>query len=283
MSRILIVGGQGQLGRALRTYFSADSRFDVQSWQRPQQDITQPQITEQIVNLCPDVVINAAAWTNVDGAESNIDAAYAANTLGPKYLAEGCAKTGALLVQISTNEVFAGLEGHFYREYDLPSPNGIYARSKASGERAIQLHCQRWMVVRVAWLFGPGGNNFPAKIVAAADKNGALRVVSNETGNPTYAPDVAQAIGKLIEADRVGIYHLINQGHASRFELARTVLAASGRGEIPLTPILASDWLRPAPSPLHAVLVNQCAAAVGITLRPWQEAAEEYARNELTK
>lgn len=283
MSRVLIVGGRGQLGRSLQTYFASQPTFTVQSWQRPENDVTQPQIVEQLADLRPDIVINAAAWTNVDGAESNVDAAYAANALGPQYLAEGCQRAGALLIHVSTNEVFAGEEGQFYREYDQPSPRAVYARSKAAGERAVQLHCQRWMIVRVAWLFGPGGNNFPAKIAAAADRNGALRVVSNEIGNPTYAPDVAQAIGQLIEADRAGIYHLVNEGYTSRYELARTVLAASGRTQIPLTPISASDWPRPAPPPLHAVLVNQTAAALGIKLRPWQEAAKEYALSELVK
>lgn len=283
MSRILIVGGRGQLGRALYTHFASQPALDLHTWQRPQHDLTQPQIVDQIMDLRPDIVMNAAAWTNVDGAERNIDAAYAANALGPKYLAEGCERAKSLLVHISTNEVFAGTEGNFYHEYDQPSPQSVYARSKSAGERAIQLHCQRWMIVRVAWLFGPGGNNFPAKIVAAADKNGALRVVSNEIGNPTYAPDVAIAIGQLIESNRHGIYHLVNEGYTSRFELARSVLAASGRGEIPLTPILASEWQRPAPPPLHAVLINQSASALGIRLRPWQAAAEEYATAELRR
>ncbi len=281
MTRVLIVGGRGQLGRALQSIFTRQSGYDVVTWQRPAQDVSDARITRTVAELRPDMVINAAAWTNVDGAEANPDAAFAANMLGPKYLAEGCQRCDALFVHVSTNEIFAGEVGKFYREYDQPAPSSIYSRSKLAGESAIQLHCQRWMIVRVAWLFGPGGNNFPSKIVAAADKNGALRVVEDEIGNPTYAPDVAVAIQQLIEADRPGIYHAVNEGHTSRFELARTVLAARGRAHIPLTPIPASAWPRPAPPPLHAVLVNQAAAALNIKLRPWQEAAEEYARAEL--
>lgn len=281
MTRVLIVGGRGQLGRALSQHFSRQENADFITWQRPEYDLTQPQISQQIAELRPQVVINAAAWTHVDGAEANPDAAFAANMLGPRYLAEGCERCKALLLHVSTNEVFAGEPGRFYHEYEQLAPRSIYARSKAAGESAVQLHCQRWMIVRVAWLFGPGGNNFPAKIVAAADKNGALRVVSDEIGNPTYAPDVTQAIDQLIRLDQTGIYHLVNQGYASRFDFARLILQASGRQSVPVTPISAADWPRPAPPPLHAVLVNQAAAALEVTLRPWQEAVEAYAKLEL--
>ena len=136
----------------------------------------------------------------------------------------------------------------------------------------------RLYIIRVAWLFGPGGANFPSKITAAADKMGALRIVADEFGNPTYAPDVAAALLQLIETGRYGIYHLVNSGQASRFAFAQTVLQMNGRGHIPLTPIAHTEWPRPAPPPLHAVLVNQAAAALGITLRPWQAALEEYVR-----
>jgi dTDP-4-dehydrorhamnose reductase len=227
-----------------------------------------------VAALRPDVLINAAAWTNVDGAEANPDAAYAANALGPKYLAEGCAACNALLVHVSTNEVFAGTPGRFYREYDLPAPGGVYASSKAAGERAVLTTWGRSIIVRVAWLYGVGVNNFPSKIMAAADKHGSLRVVDDEFGNPTYAPDAAEAILRLVELNRPGVYHLVNEGCASRYEFACAVLAASGRTHIPVTPIPASEWPRPAQPPLHAVLVNQAAAALGVSLRPWRTALE---------
>jgi dTDP-4-dehydrorhamnose reductase len=130
--------------------------------------------------------------------------------------------------------------------------------------------------VRVAWLYGPGGNNFPAKIIQAADRLGSLRVVADEVGNPTYAPDAAQAMLQLIQQGCYGIYHLTNQGQASRYEWAREILSQSGRGEVPVTPIALADWPRPAPPPPHAVLVNQAAAALGIQLRPWQVALQDY-------
>jgi len=273
---ILITGSSGQLGQALATRFAP--AHQVTLWRRPAHNIADPSCAGAVAALAPDVVINAAAWTDVDGAERAPDAVYAVNALGPKYLAEGCARCGATLVQISSNEVFAGDAGRFYWEYDEPGPQTIYARSKAAGERAVRQMLDRLYIVRVAWLYGPGGSNFPAKILAAADKYGRLRVVADEWGNPTYAPDVAAGLERLLETGRYGAYHLVNEGCASRHEWAGELLRLSGREQIPLTPIPAREWPRPAMPPPHAVLVNQAAAALGIRMSPWQEALAEYIR-----
>lgn len=273
---VLVVGGMGQLGRAFLSVFGALPGVRTSSWDLPEDDITDPAISDRIAGLHPDLVLNAAAWTNVDGAESNPDGAYASNALGPRHLAEGCKRCGASLVQISTNEVFPGMPGQFYREYDMPAPSSVYARSKAAGERAVQMTLDQHYVVRIAWLFGQWGNHFPIKIVAAADKYGALRVVDDEIGNPTYTFDVARSVARLVETGRYGIYHLVNEGSASRFEFAREVLVRTGRQAIPIEPISLDTWPRPAPPPKHAVLVNQAAAALGIRLPSWQDALDEY-------
>jgi dTDP-4-dehydrorhamnose reductase len=268
----LLVGAHGQLGRALKHTFGSLAGAQLTCWGHDDHDISRPESAGEVAVLRPDLVINAAAWTNVDGAESQPASAYAANALGPLYLAEGCVACQAALVHFSTNEVFCGEPGRVYYEYDAPDPNGVYARSKAAGERAAAQRLDRLFVVRVAWLFGPGGNHFPAKIIAAADRHGALRVVANEFGNPTYAPDVADALLRLVQTERYGIYHLVNQGMASRLDFATAALAATGRTQVPLTPIRSDEWPRPAPPPLHAVLANQTAAQLGIELRPWQDA-----------
>jgi dTDP-4-dehydrorhamnose reductase len=276
MEHVLLVGAQGQLGRAFQAYYRTKPGVRLTAAVRPVYEITAPAIADQLAAMAPDVVINCAAWTNVDAAESHPDAAYAVNALGPLHLAEGCRRCGAMLVQISTNEIFAGLPTHFYREYDQPAPASVYARSKLAGERAAAQLCSRLLIARTAWLFAPGGVNFPSKIVAAADQRGQLSVVDDEWGNPTYAPDAAAAIARLVELGRCGVYHIVNQGWASRFEFAQTVLQASGRGQIPLTPIPHTAWPRSSQPPLHAVLVNQAAAALGVELRPWPAAVEEY-------
>lgn len=272
---ILLIGARGQLGRALH-HAGLAAGHQISAWDRDEVDITHPEAAQKVADLAPDVVINAAAWTHVDGAEAAPDAAYAANTLGPAHLAQGCRRCAADLLHISTNEVFPGEPGQLYREYDPVRPGSVYARSKAAGERAARQIWDRLYIVRVAWLYGPGGNNFPGKIIQAADRLGSLRVVADEVGNPTYAPDAAQAIFRLIDTGCYGIYHLINQGRASRYEWAKEILSQSGRGEIPVTPIPLADWPRPAPPPPHAVLANQAAAALGIQLRPWQVALQDY-------
>jgi len=282
--RVLITGGQGQLGRSLQTALARRPQVDVSVWELRDHDIADPLAAQWVADLAPDVVFNAAAWTNVDGAEADPQAAYAANTLAPKYLAEGCARCGAALLQVSTNEVFAGRPGIFYREYD-PTDGGAsaYARSKLAAERAVTQMLDRLYIVRIAWLFGPGGSNFPTKIAAAADRNGSLRVVDDECSNPTYAPDAAEAMVQLVESGRCGIYHLVNDGWCSRYDLARAVLEGSGRGHVPITAIKSSDWVRPTTPPPHAVLLNEAGAALGIRLRPWQEAVAEYCRSELVE
>lgn len=279
---VLVIGALGQLGRPLVKVFADKVGHRVTAWDVGEIDITQPGTVDVIARLAPDLVINSAAWTNVDAAEARPDAAYAVNALGPKYLAAGCARCGAAMVQISTNEVFPGAPGTFYREYDQTTMAGsTYARSKLAGERAAAQMTDRLYLVRIAWLFGPGGVNFPTKIVAAADKHGALRVVTDETGNPCYAPDVAVAISRLVETGHFGNYHLVNSGYCNRYELAQAVLAASGRSAVAVTPIDSGEWTRPTQPPPHAVLINQAGAALGIVLRPWQEAVAEYATNEL--
>lgn len=273
---VIVVGGLGQLGRALMAALAA-AGHDAVVWDMPAVNITQPAVADAVVAARPDALINAAAWTNVDAAEANPHATYAVNALGPRWLGEGCARAGALMLHVSTNEVFAGTPGRFYYENDLPQPAGTYARSKVAGEAAATFACPRLIIARIAWLFGPGGVNFPTKIAEAADKHGALRVIHDEVGNPTYAPDAAAAMVRMLEINRPGIFHLVNEGVASRFELAQAVLDGSGRSHVAVTPIAAAEWQRAAPPPLHAVLINQAAAALGVTLRPWQDAVREYA------
>lgn len=272
--RVLVVGANGQLGKAIQT--ACDPHHALTIWGHGDADIAEASVVAKIEHLQPDLVINCAAWTNVDGAEKEPDRAYAVNALGAMHLATACARCEATMVQVSTNEVFAGTPGSFYYEYDQPAPVSVYARSKAAGEVAASRLLERLYIVRVAWLFGQGSNNFPSKIINAADRKGALSVVDEEFGNPTYAPDVSEAIFRLVQSKHYGIYHLVNQGHTSRFGLAQAVLQATGRGHISLSPIRMADWPRPAPPPPHAVLVNQAAAALGIQLRPWQEAVHAY-------
>jgi len=272
--RVVITGHKGQLGRQLVDAFAG---HEILGLDMPEDDITRPTISARIADCRPDLVIHAAAYTDVDGCETNPEVAFRANAVGTQNIALGAARAGAATLYISTNEVFEGTRRDPYREWDAPNPTSIYARSKAAGEQIVRdLAGGRFYIVRVAWLFGPGGVNFVTKILAGAEKAGALGVAADEFGNPTYAPDLAIALTRLTASNHYGIYHLTNSGFCSRFEFAREILRLAGKPDLPITPILSADWPRPSRPPLHAILANTAGDALGIALRPWKDAVGEY-------
>ena len=271
--RTVITGHNGQLGRQLISAFGV---HDVLPLDLPDDDITDPAVIERVARFAPQLIVHGAAFTDVDGAEKDPELAYRINAFGTQNLALAAQRTGAAMMLVSTNEVFDGSQRELYREWDAPNPMGTYARSKAAGEHIVRDLLRQFYIVRVAWLFGPGGNNFITKILAGAEKYGALRVAADEFGNPTYAPDAAVAMARLAETGHFGIYHLTNSGFCSRYEFAREVMRLAGKPDLPITPILSADWPRPSKPPLHAVLANTAAANLGITLRPWQTALAGY-------
>jgi dTDP-4-dehydrorhamnose reductase len=271
--RVVITGHRGQLGRQLVAAFGD---HDLLNLDLPCDDITDPAVSACIAAHQPDLVLHAAAYTDVDRCEGDTEKAFRVNAIGTQNVALGARQADAALLYVSTNEVFDGSRRDLYREWDQPSPLSAYARSKWAGEQIVRDLSKRFYIVRVAWLFGPGGTNFVTKILAAAERSGALRVAADELGNPTYAPDVAAAIAKLVGTGRYGIYHLVNSGFCSRYELAREVMRLAGRPDLPVTPILNAEWARPSRPPLHSVLTNTAGSASGVTLRPWQAALAEY-------
>lgn len=271
--RTVITGHNGQLGRQLISAFGA---HDVLALDLPNDDITDPAVMERIARFAPQLIVHGAAFTDVDGAEKDPELAYRVNAFGTQNLALAAQRTGAAMMLVSTNEVFDGSQRELYREWDAPNPISTYARSKAAGEHIVRDLLRQFYIVRVAWLFGPGGNNFITKILASAEKHGALRVAADEFGNPTYAPDAAVAMARLAETGHFGIYHLTNSSFCSRYEFAREIMRLAGKPDLPITPILSADWPRPSKPPLHAVLANTAAANLGITLRPWQAALADY-------
>jgi dTDP-4-dehydrorhamnose reductase len=273
--RLVITGHKGQLGQQL---LRALSGHDILGIDVPEYDIAAyPAIADTVAGFNPDVVIHAAAYTNVDGCVRDPDLAMRINGLGTQNLALACQRCGAALVYISTNEVFDGTAGRAYLETDATNPINPYAYSKCMGEIYVRALLSRYYIVRIAWLFSPGGSNFPAKIIAAARERGQLSLVTDEVSSPTYAPDLVAALPRLVASGRFGIYHLANEGICSRFEFASAILKGAGLGEVPLTPILSSAYARPSQPPLYAPLRNFAASqALGIGLRPWQEALAEY-------
>jgi dTDP-4-dehydrorhamnose reductase len=274
--RISITGHKGQLGRALLARWPDASGADL-----PEVDITRAESIDAAIDAVrPDVIVHCAAMTDVDGAARDPALAYRINGLGTQNVAQAAARAGAALVYVSTNEVFDGAKREPYFEFDAPNPINPYGKSKRAGEWFTAHLTSRFYIIRTAWLSAPGGRNFAHRIQELADEHGQLRVVTDEVANPTFVDDLADAIVKLISAGRFGIYHLTNAGHCSRYEYARKILELSGRGHIPVEPITLADYPRPSTPPPFAPLANTAAAALGITLRPWEEALEEFLRKD---
>ncbi len=272
--RVFITGCDGQLGRALYESLTAHT---LAGCDLPHTDITdRSAITEAIAEFAPQIVIHTAAWTDVDGCARDPERAYRVNALGTQNVALACGSTDAALAMISTNEVFDGESEQPYREWDSPHPINPYAQSKAAGEWFTRHLLTRFYIVRTAWLYGPGGRNFPHRIIELADELGSLRVVTDEVSNPTFVPDLAAALAQLIETEAFGIYHLTNDGYGSRYDFAREILRVAGRQEVPIERITREAFARDSTPPAFAPLANTAAAALGIRLRPWQEAVGEF-------
>lgn len=276
--RVLLTGHRGQLGRALVRRLGDD----VTGLDLPEHDITDPASVQSAFDAArPEVVIHAAALTHVDFCAENPAEALRINAGGAQNVVLACLARDVPLLYVSTNEVFDGQASAPYQEYDQPRPINPYGRSKYAGEQIVQQHLTRFYIARTAWLYAPDGTNFLHKIVARAREGGALRVVTDEVGSPTYAEDLADAILRLIETGRYGTYHLVNEGECSRYEFAQEALRAAGLGETPIEPITGDAFERPSVPPPYSPLSNTLGALAGVRLRPWQEAVADFVESHL--
>ena len=224
----------------------------------------------------PDIVINSAAYTDVDGCEENQDIAYAVNGDGVENLALGCREVDCPLVHVSTDYVFDGTARDPIREDGKIGPISVYGKSKLKGEEAIQKILDKFFIVRTAWLYGINGGNFPKTMLELAKNHSEITVVYDEVGTPTYTPDLAYAISQLIDTDYYGIYHITNSGHCSWCEFARYIFEVAG-SDVNVIPVTASEFARPAPRPHYSVLENKRWIDKGFEpLRHYKDAAKEY-------
>lgn len=275
--RTLIFGAKGQLGRDLSAVFRDCS--EVAGHDLPELDIADVAAVRAAVDaFTPGIVINAAAYTDVDGAEDALEVAFRVNETGARNVAEAAAQIGAPVVFYSTDYVFNGAKRTPYLPEDPPAPLGVYARSKAAGEAATRAANPKHFIIRTAWLYGPGGNNFVEKMLRAAAVRPELKVVAEEIGSPTHTLDLAEATLALVRTQAYGVYHAVNAGSCSRFEFAKRIVALAGL-TTPVTPCTAAEFPTKAPRPVYSVLSSEKLERVsGYRLRPWEEALEHYIR-----
>jgi dTDP-4-dehydrorhamnose reductase len=278
MSRWLVLGAGGMLGHDLLTALEA-AGHDVTGRVRAELDITDQAAVEAAVAAAkPDVVVNCAAWTAVDDAESHEDEALAVNGGGTALVARACAAAGARLVHVSTDYVFAGDAARPYAEDDPTGPRTAYGRTKLAGEQAVRtLHPEAGYVVRTAWLYGAHGPNFVATMIRLERDRPAVDVVDDQRGQPTWTADVAAKVTELGASQAPpGIYHATSSGEATWFGLTREIFSLLGADTTRGRPVATSAFPRPAPRPAYSVLGHDGWAGTGIEpIGDWRDSLRQ--------
>lgn len=275
--KILITGANGLLGHELSSLLK-DHTLILLS--HSQLDISDSEsVNKQIDSSSPDIIINSVAYTQVDACETNYDLAFQSNAIGPKNLAIKCKQLGIPLIHISTDYVFEGNEkkNSPLVENDKLGPKTVYGKTKLEGEKMVQENCEKYFILRTAWLYGEG-KNFVKTMLSLSKKNKELKVVNDQIGSPTYAKDLAKAIKEIIEkkSDKYGIYHVTNKGEVSWYEFAKKIFEIKNI-EIKVNPCTSEEFPRPAPRPHYSVLSNQKWIDAGFTpMRDYEEALNEY-------
>ena len=276
--RVLVTGAAGMVGRAVAAHGTARGETVV-AFNHHTLDITDAsKLNETFDRVRPDVVINCAAWTDVDGCELDPVQAQRVNAQGPGFLADASGKVGAQLITISTDYVFDGEQDGFYTQRDQPNPQSVYGASKLEGERRALTACANTIVVRSGYIFGSGGTNFLSTLVARARRGEDLKAISDSFGTPTYATHLAQRIYQLSRIDLPGIFHVVNSGEGTSFEgFARQALRAAGLTDNCLETVSLSDLKRPAPRPRNSRLRCLLSNALGLEPLPlWTDALQDF-------
>jgi dTDP-4-dehydrorhamnose reductase len=289
--KILITGAKGQLGmQIIKMISSMNSELGPLNEAYKTAEVFGVDIDEldiadlnsarkYILNIKPNVIINCAAYTNVDGCETNEDMAFKANAIGPRNLAIISEEIRAKLIHISTDYVFQGNGSKPYREYDIPKPNSVYGNTKYLGEEYVKQFCSRYFIVRTAWLYGYYGKNFVKTIIKAAKENGKLDVVNDQRGNPTNAEDLAYHLLKLALTEEYGIYHCTGNGECSWYDFACRIVEYSNIN-CSVNPITSEKINRAAKRPSYSSLDNMMLrCTVGDEMRHWEEALKMFIKN----
>jgi dTDP-4-dehydrorhamnose reductase len=286
--KILITGSKGQLGSQIMNIINKGKSEigEISSEYKASEvvgvdvediDITNLNVVQDFVyKLKPDIIINAAAYTNVDACESNEDIAFKVNALGARNLAIASEKVGAKIIHISTDYVFKGDGTIPYREYDITNPVSVYGKTKLAGENFVRELSSKYFILRTSWLYGYSGNNFVKTILKAAKEKGHLDVVNDQRGNPTNAEDLAHHILKLALSEEYGIYNCTATGECSWYDFACKIIEYAGV-KCTVSPTTSDKLTRAAKRPSYSSLDNMMLrCTVGDEMREWQEALKMF-------
>ncbi len=286
--KILITGAKGQLGNELARQLQAGKSalgplptallgatlklVDIEDCDLSRR----PETLALIEGFAPDVVLNCAAYTNVNGCETEQDLAFGANVLAPRNLAMACEKTGAKLVHVSTDYVFSGEGDTPFSEAQPTAPCSAYGRTKLLGETYVREFCSRWFIVRTAWLYGRVGGNFVKTVMKITREKGKIKVVNDQLGNPTNAEDLAHHLLLLAAGEEYGLYHGTGQGICSWYDFAAEIVRLAGIDAV-VHPCTTAEYPTPAKRPAYSALDHaMLRATVGDHMRPWQAALADY-------
>jgi len=284
MRRVLVIGAKGMLGRDLVKVLYSTFRTDKHSdWEVLEWDIDEIDIREEkttvtkIESFHPEIVINVAGYTDVDGCESNEEKAFAVNAEGMKHVALGALQCRAKVVYLSTDYIFDGKKREPYLEDDPPNPLNVYGRSKWKGEQYVRELLEDALIIRTQWLYGRFGNNFVSSILRQGREKKVLSIVNDQIGSPTYTVDLSEAISVLLKYDVRGVFHVANSDLCTWYTLGQAILKLSGMERVKVIPISSKELGRPAVRPPYSVLNCQKLRQVtGMTLRPWVEALKDF-------
>lgn len=274
--KILLLGHKGMLGSDLLTQMRL--HHDVVGMDQEEIDITSADdCAKAIEDTAPQIVINAAAYTNVDGCETAKDDCFAVNAEAVKNIAEACRGKNIRIIHFSTDYVFDGTAKQPYKEEDGCNPINTYGASKLAGERYLQALAQNYIIIRTAWLYGVNGKNFVRTILEKAKTTSRLTVVDDQIGSPTHTKDLAAAVELLIEKNAQGIFHVTNRGSCSWYQFAVKILQEAGIENVEVSPIKSDQLSRPAKRPAYSIMsMQKFISTTGKATQPWQLGLKDY-------
>lgn len=275
--KVLVTGIGGQLGYDVMRELKKRG-LEVVGTGREEMDITDAAQVREVLRACaPDAVIHCSAYTAVDRAEDEKELAYRVNVEGTKNIAEVCAELDCVMMYISTDFVFSGEGERPWEPEDEAGPLSVYGRSKYEGEKEVKSRLDKCFIVRISWTFGINGNNFVKTMLRIGKENGAVRVVDDQVGSPTYTRDLAVLLADMIQSGQYGEYHASNEGFCSWYEFAKEIFQEAGMDEVQVTPISSDEFPAKAKRPFNSRMSKEKLVKKGFNrLPPWQDALNRY-------